>query len=75
MHTNDRDWDSWDVKHALGKRGLSMADLARQHNLKPATLRDVFRRDSYPKVQRIIASALDMKPEQIWPSRYVNKAK
>ncbi len=73
MHTNDRDWDNWDVRRALGKRGLSMADLARQNNLAPATLREVFRKVGYHKGERIVAEALGMTPEQIWPSRHIKK--
>ena len=73
MRSIDRDWDNWDVRRALGKRGLSMADLARQNNIAPSTLREVFRKIGYHKGERIVADALDMTPEQIWPSRHAKK--
>ncbi len=72
MYTSGLDWHSADVKCALEKAGTNMSELAREHQLAPATLRNIFR-IHWPKGERIVAHHLGKKPEQIWPSRYENK--
>ncbi|PSU49449.1 DNA-binding protein [Photobacterium frigidiphilum] len=72
MQTNDHDWHDADVKCALEKLGTNLSALARANDLAPATLRNVFRM-RWPKGERIIADALNEKPESIWPSRYDKK--
>lgn len=63
------DWHPADVKARLEKKGTSLAKLSRAEGLADATLRNVFR-VNYPKAQKIIANALGVPPEEIWPSRY-----
>ncbi|MPW30486.1 transcriptional regulator [Agarivorans sp. B2Z047] len=63
------DWHPADIKAALNKKGLTLRDLSREQGLAPNTLSNVFRL-RYPKGQRIIAQALGVSPEIIWPSRY-----
>lgn len=63
------DWHRADVKAALEKRGLSLNQLAAEAQLKAGTLNNVFR-VKYPKAERIVAKALGVAPEVIWPSRY-----
>ncbi|MGE6433119.1 helix-turn-helix domain-containing protein [Shewanella baltica] len=64
-----KDWHKADIKAALEKRGTSIAKLTQEAELKKGTFNNVFR-VKYPKAERIIATALEMQPEQIWPSRY-----
>jgi Ner family transcriptional regulator len=64
-----KDWFWGDVKAALERRGESVASVARAHGLHRATLCGVKTR-RYPHAQKIIADALSMRPEQIWPERY-----
>ncbi|EFG7849472.1 transcriptional regulator [Shigella sonnei] len=66
------DWHRIDIVAALHKRGLTMRELSEQAGLKPDTLKNALAR-SYPKGERIIASALHELPENIWPSRYQRK--
>ncbi|ELW2866276.1 helix-turn-helix domain-containing protein [Salmonella enterica] len=66
------DWHRADIIAALRKRGISLAQLSRDQGLAPRTLNNAFERH-YPKAEGIIAKALDMKPEQLWPSRYAGK--
>ncbi|WP_249269987.1 helix-turn-helix domain-containing protein, partial [Salmonella enterica] len=40
-----------------------------QAGLSPDSLRNVFTR-SWPRAERIIADALGITPQEIWPSRY-----
>jgi len=63
------DWHRADVKAELEKKGLTLKRLALSNNLAEGTLSNVFR-VNYPKAQRIIAEAIGVSPETIWPSRY-----
>lgn len=64
------DWHPEDIKAEIRKRGISVAQLARESGYRnPRTFMNVLRMP-YPKVERIIAEFLEVKPESIWPSRY-----
>ncbi|EEG23361.1 Mu-like prophage FluMu DNA-binding protein Ner family protein [Eikenella corrodens ATCC 23834] len=63
------DWHRADIIAALKKRGWSIRALAAQANVHPTTLYGALIKP-YPKSERVIADALGMKPEQIWPQRY-----
>ncbi|GBK97720.1 helix-turn-helix domain-containing protein [Vibrio harveyi] len=63
------DWHQADIKAALAKKGISMAELSRQNGLSAGTLGNVFR-VKYPKAQEIIAGAIGIDAAVIWPSRY-----
>jgi Ner family transcriptional regulator len=69
MMESDRDWHIADIKCALEKKGTNFEQLARENGIAGSTLRNALR-FKYPKSERIIASAIGVKPEQIWPSRY-----
>lgn len=64
-----QDWHKYDIIVSLWKRGTSLQRLSRQNNYSRSALCMVLRRP-WPKAERIIAEALDVPPEQIWPSRY-----
>ena len=71
-HSNE-DWHRQDILAEVRKRGISLAELGRQHGYgNPRTIYNVFR-VPYPKAERIIADFLGVKPEEIWPSRYEGK--
>lgn len=70
MKKNTANWHRADVIAALKKRGWSVASLSRAHGLASTTLRGALGREDYPKGERIIADALGMKPEEIWPERF-----
>lgn len=57
------------IKYQLGLRGLNFAAVGSRLGVTRNTVYVVFRWP-YPKVERAIAGALGMKPEQIWPERY-----
>lgn len=63
------DWHSADIKAALNKKGLTLRALSVANGCHPDTLKNALR-VSYPKGERIIAAALDLNPEEIWPERY-----
>lgn len=67
--TRASDWHRIDIVAALHKRGISVRELSVQAGLSPSTLKNALAR-AYPKGERIIAEAIGLSPEQIWPSRY-----
>ncbi|EEI7991406.1 transcriptional regulator [Salmonella enterica subsp. enterica] len=64
-----QDWHPADIIAGLRKRGTSLAELSRQSGLASSTLANALTRH-WPKGERLIADALSVTPEQIWPSRY-----
>ncbi|ECY6150024.1 transcriptional regulator [Salmonella enterica subsp. enterica serovar Bron] len=64
------DWHPADIIAALKKRGTSLAAVSRNAGLASSTLTNALNR-SWPKGERLIAEALGIAPEQIWPSRYL----
>ncbi|EAY2063393.1 transcriptional regulator [Salmonella enterica] len=63
------DWHSADIIAALKKQGTSLAAVSRNSGLASSTLANALNR-RWPKGERLIADALGVSPEQIWPSRY-----
>ncbi|KAA8995852.1 helix-turn-helix transcriptional regulator [Brenneria populi subsp. brevivirga] len=66
---NQQDWHPADIIAALKKRGTSMAAVSRNAGLASSTLANALTKH-WPKGERLIAEALGVAPEQIWPSRY-----
>lgn len=64
------DWHSADIIAALKKRGTSLSAVSRDSGLASSTLANALNR-RWPKGERLIADALGIAPEQIWPSRYL----
>ena len=67
-----QDWHRADVVAALRNKGTSIRRLSIESGLSPNTLKSALQ-FKYPKGERIIANALGIKPEEIWPSRYLKK--
>lgn len=65
------DWHPADIIAGLRKRGTSLAAVSRNAGLASSTLANALTRH-WPKGERLIAEALDVAPEDIWPSRYRN---
>ncbi|EIW9289670.1 helix-turn-helix domain-containing protein [Klebsiella pneumoniae] len=64
-----QDWHPADIIAALKKRGTSLAEVSRNSRLASSTLTNALNR-RWPKGERLIAEALGVAPETIWPSRY-----
>ncbi|WP_261831685.1 cell morphology transcriptional regulator XreR2 [Leminorella grimontii] len=64
-----QDWHAADVIAGLKKRGTSLAAVSRDAGLASSTLANALMR-RWPKGERLIAQALGVAPEEIWPSRY-----
>lgn len=67
-----KNWHRIDIVAALHKKDLTIKGLSVQAGLSPHTLKNALIRP-YPKGEGIIASALSLIPEDIWPERYSNK--
>ena len=63
------DWHPADIIAGLKKRGTSLSALSRQAGLASSTLANALTR-RWPKGERLVAEALDVAPENIWPSCY-----
>lgn len=63
------DWHPADIIAGLRKRGTSLAAVSRNAGLASSTLANALTRH-WPKGERLIAEALGVAPEDIWPSRY-----
>lgn len=63
------DWHPADIIAGLRKKGTSLAAESRKAGLASSTLANALTR-RWPKGERLIAEALGITPEQIWPSRY-----
>lgn len=76
MNTNpaahaQSDWHPADVIAALRKRNLSLRQLAMQNDY--SHIQRVLT-SPWLAAEQIVAKALDKRPEEIWPSRYLNPA-
>lgn len=65
-----QDWHKADIKSALEKRGLTLKGLAISHGYRSVDAAAQALQHPYPKMERIIAKAIGVAPEAIWPSRY-----
>lgn len=64
------DWHSADIVAALTKKGWSLRRLSLHHNYKDGTtLKHAIGRH-WPKGEKLIAAAIGVPAETIWPSRY-----
>lgn len=64
------DWHPADIIAALRKQGTSLSAVSRNAGLASSTLANALTR-RWPKGERLIAEALGVAPEHIWPSRYL----
>ncbi|QUG76986.1 transcriptional regulator [Erwinia sp. E602] len=66
----DKDWHRNEIICAIHMTGGSVASLSRAHGLAEGTLANALNRP-WPKGELIIANAIGVNPEQIWPSRFL----
>ncbi|MBE8597352.1 helix-turn-helix domain-containing protein [Xenorhabdus sp. BG5] len=66
------DWHPAEIICALRKRGMTLAKLSRESGLSSSTLANALSRP-WPKGEYIIATALEVAPSEIWPSRYFDR--
>jgi Ner family transcriptional regulator len=62
-------WDKYDIIASLWRRGTSLQRLSREHGYCRSAMARALQHP-WPRAERIIAEALGVPPQQIWPSRY-----
>ncbi|MGA4650720.1 helix-turn-helix domain-containing protein [Enterobacter hormaechei] len=67
-----QNWHPADIVAALKKNGTSLAAQSRKAGLSSSTLANALSR-SWPKGELIIAQAINVPPEVIWPERYFDE--
>ncbi|AEX51723.1 Ner family regulatory protein [Rahnella aquatilis CIP 78.65 = ATCC 33071] len=65
----NKDWHQADIIAAIKKKGTTMAAVSRRAGLCSSTLSNALIR-KWPKGERLIAEAIGVNAETIWPSRY-----
>jgi Ner family transcriptional regulator len=65
----ENDWHPADVLAALKKRGHSLAGLSVANGYHPTAAGKALKLP-WPAMERIVADALGVTPQTIWPSRY-----
>lgn len=63
------DWHPADVLAALKKRGHSLAGLSAANGYHATAAGKALKR-SWPALELVIAEAIGIPPQRIWPSRY-----
>ena len=67
------DWHPADVVAALRKAGWSLRQLSLHHGYYHQALAKALARP-WPKGERLVAAAIGVPAEQIWPSRFAERA-
>lgn len=63
------DWHQAYISAALKAKGTNLSALSAKNGYSRNGLRNALYRP-YPKAEKIIAKAIGVEPEEIWPSRY-----
>lgn len=63
------DWHPAYIVYQLRLKGLSLRRLSRLNGFA-ASSAEVVNRIPWPKMERLVAGALGVTPQEIWPSRY-----
>jgi Ner family transcriptional regulator len=63
------DWHPADVLAALKKRGHNLARLSVAHGYHPTAAGKALKQQ-WPAMERLVAEAIGVSPQAIWPSRY-----
>lgn len=69
MNEKPQDWHRADIIAALKKKKLTLRQLSTESGMNKDSLKNALDK-KWPKGEQIIANALGVTPDQIWPSRY-----
>ena len=64
-----QDWHVADIKCALEKKGWSLSRLSKRNGYCRTACKAALHQP-LPKMERLIADAIGVPPQEIWPSRY-----
>ncbi|MGO9800333.1 MAG: helix-turn-helix domain-containing protein [Candidatus Binatus sp.] len=68
-----RDWTPATIVSHVWNCGWTMRRLSTESGLRPGSLAFCLRHD-WPRAEQIVAAAIGVAPERIWPSRYARRA-
>jgi Ner family transcriptional regulator len=68
----NKDWHRQDILAAVRKVKGSLSALSRENGLSASTLSNTLIRP-WPKGEIIIAEAIGLSPQEIWPSRFIDE--
>jgi Ner family transcriptional regulator len=68
------DWHPADILAALKKRGQSLAGLSVANGYHPTAAGKALKQP-WPAMERLLAAALGVPPQTIWPSRYDDRGR
>lgn len=68
------DWHPADVVCALRKAGWSLRRLSAHHGYHPKSLQVAAYAGKWPAGERLIAAALGLTAQEIWPARYAERS-
>lgn len=69
QRTPPQAWHWADIKAALAHKQTTLTELSLRHQYSRNSLHKV-QSQNWPKAQKIIADALGVQPQTIWPDRY-----
>jgi len=72
IRTDKHDWHRQDILAAVRKAKGSLAKLSRENGLSASTLGNTLIRP-WPRGEIIIANAIGIPPQEIWPSRFFDQ--
>ncbi|MFJ5350409.1 helix-turn-helix domain-containing protein [Pectobacterium parvum] len=67
-----KNWHSADIIAALHRKRLTLSAVSRQAGLSSSTLANALTRP-WPRGEKLIADALGVEPQEIWPDRYFDE--
>lgn len=67
----NKDWHRQEILVEIRKKKGSLSALSRESGLSPGTLSNALTRP-WPKGEMIIAQAIGISPQEIWPSRFID---
>lgn len=70
MKHDPRDWHPAEIKAALWKKGITFKGLALDSGYKSVDAISQCLHRRYPRAEAVLAAAIGVRPEVIWPSRY-----
>lgn len=70
MHKT-REWNKDEIKAEIIRRGVTLADLARQNGLTPTALSmSMTRRKAMTRADQVISQFIGVPMHELWPDRY-----
>lgn len=70
-----QDWHKADIVAAVHKAGWTLKGLSLHHGYSNKNSLSCALQRKWPKAERLIAEAIGIEPQAIWPSRYQEKHK